>query len=111
VTTRDDLQEGGSFIDLPVAVDVESPFDVFINGVLQEYGTDYELDGRTLVFPRRLAPEIALTKLQFLRAALGIAGTYRKHDSIDITYEHDGRKLVATGLRPRPPDDVQTGQS
>ena len=42
-----------------------------------------------------------MTKLQFVRAALGIAGTYGKHDSVDVIYEHEGRKLVATGLAPR----------
>jgi hypothetical protein len=31
--------------------------------------------------------------------ALGIAGTYRKDDKVDIAYEAGGRKLVATGLR------------
>jgi hypothetical protein len=88
-----------SLVDLPHAVD--SDFEVYVNGILQEYGTDYQLDGHTLVFPRPLSAEVKMTKFQFIRAALGIAGTYRKHDSIDITYEHDGRKLVATGLRPR----------
>lgn len=88
-----------SLVDLPAAVDGD--FEVYVNGILQQYGTDYELDGRTLVFPRALAAEVKMSKLQFFRAALGIAGTYGKHDAIDIVYERDGRNLVATGLRPR----------
>ena len=43
-----------------------------------------------------------MSKLQFVRAALGIAGTYRKYDSVDVV-QHGGRKLVATGLHPRNP--------
>ena len=31
--------------------------------------------------------------------ALGIAGTYRKNDTVDIAYESGGRRQVATGLR------------
>ena len=31
----------------------------------------------------------------------GRIGNYRKHDSVDVIYEKDGRRLVATGLRPR----------
>ena len=98
-----------SLVDLPNDVDVGGNFDVYINGILQEYGTDYQLDGRTLVFPRPLAAEIKMTKLQFIRAALGIAGTYTKHDNIDVTYQHDDRKLVATGLKPRNPDRSTSG--
>ena len=100
MTDRDDYPTT-SLVDLPVAVDGD--FDVYVNGILQELETDYRLDGRTLVFPRPLEPEVKMTKLQLLRAALGIAGTYRKHDAIDVLYEQNGRKLVATGLRPRSP--------
>jgi hypothetical protein len=94
-----------SLVDLPDTVDGD--FDVYVNGILQQPGTDYTLDGRTLVFPRPLQPEIAMSKLQLLRALLGIAGTYRKHDSVDIAYRHAGRRLVATGLHPRCRDDVR----
>ena len=97
-----------SHVDLPNAVEVDSNFDVYVNGILQEYGTDYELDGRTLVFPRPLTAEVKMTKFQFVRAALGIAGTYTKHDNIDIVYQHDGRRLVATGLEPRQADPPTT---
>jgi hypothetical protein len=90
-----------SRVELPAEVDGD--FEVYINSVLQEYETDYQLDGRTLVFPRNLAAEKGMTKFQFLRAVLGIAGTYNKHDSIDITYEHDGHWLVVTGLKPQTP--------
>jgi hypothetical protein len=88
-----------TLVDLPEAVDGE--FEVYVNGILQHSGADYRLEGRTLVFSRPLVPEVEMTKLQLLRALLGIAGTYRKHDSVDVAYRHAGRNLVATGLRPR----------
>jgi hypothetical protein len=31
---------------------------------------------------------------------LGVAGTYRRHDTVDVVYERDGKRVVATGLRP-----------
>jgi hypothetical protein len=92
-----------SYVDLPAEVDFD--FDVYLNGVLQEYEVDYRLDGRALVFPRNLAPETGMTKFQLLRALFGIAGTYNKHDSIDITYERDGHRSVITGLKPRRASD------
>ena len=27
---------------------------------------------------------------------LGVAGTYRKHENVDVVYEVDGRRTVAT---------------
>jgi hypothetical protein len=109
MSEQDQLPAAETVVEIPPGIDVDFNFDVYVNGILQEYDTDYYLDGRTLVFPRRLAPEIKMTKFQFVRAALGIAGTYKKHDNIDITYERDGRKLVATGLRPRSPDQPPSG--
>ena len=32
---------------------------------------------------------------------LGIAGSYRKHENVDVVYEVAGRRQVATGLRPK----------
>ena len=89
-----------SIIDLPAAI--EGEFDVYINGILQQPGTDYRIEGRTLIFPRPLEPEIKMSKTQWVKVTVGI-GSYRKHDSVDITYHRAGRNLVATGLKPRNP--------
>jgi hypothetical protein len=35
---------------------------------------------------------------------LGIAGTYRKNETVDVVYEADGRREVETGLKPQPYD-------
>ena len=42
-------------VELPRAA--ERPFRVFVNGVAQEEGRDYEVDGRHLVFDRPLEKE------------------------------------------------------
>jgi hypothetical protein len=33
---------------------------------------------------------------------LGIAGTYRRNDTVDVVYQAGGRRQVATGLRFEP---------
>ena len=87
-----------SWIDLPAYIDV--PLDVYVNGIVQQPGVDFELVERALVFPRELVPEVKMSRRQWALVTVGI-GNYRKHDSVDVIYEKDGRRLVATGLRPR----------
>jgi hypothetical protein len=35
---------------------------------------------------------------------LGIAGTYRRNDTVDVIYESEGRRVVATDLGFEPAD-------
>jgi hypothetical protein len=87
-----------SRVELPP--DVPEEFEVFVNGVRQEPGRDYRVQGRTLIFPKQLAQEGKLGAMRWTSMLLGVAGTYRKHDSVDVVYKRDGRRMVATGLRP-----------
>ena len=96
--TSSGMSQGPSRVELPA--DVPEDFEVFVNGVRQELGRDYRVQGRTLVFTRSLAQEGRLGPLRWASMFLGVAGTYRKHDTVDVVYERDGRRVVATGLRP-----------
>jgi len=87
-------------IDLPDHV--PAAFEVYVNGVRQEPGRDFELVGRSLVFPRPLAQEGRLGFWRWASMWLGIAGSYRKHETVDVVYEAGGRREVETGLEPRP---------
>lgn len=87
-----------SRVALPEAV--IAPLEVYVNGVLQERGRDFRVVGRELVFNRSLAQEGRLGAIRWLSIFLGFAGTYRKHDTVDVVYEAGGRRLVATGLPP-----------
>ena len=92
------MSQGGSRVELPA--DVPEDFEVFVNGVRQEPGGDYRVHGRTLVFTRSLEQEGRLGALRWASMFLGVAGTYRKHDTVDVVYERAGRRVVATGLTP-----------
>jgi hypothetical protein len=93
----------GTKVELPPGV--EGSFEVYVNGVLQQSGRDYERHGNALVFPQPLAREGRLGFWRWLSLFLGIAGTYRRNDSVDVVYERDGRRVVATGLRLVPEDE------
>jgi hypothetical protein len=77
---------------------VTAPFEVFVNGVPQAEGTDYRVEGRTLVFGRSLEREGRLGFWRWLSMFLGIAGTYRRNDTVDVVYQAGGRRTVASGL-------------
>jgi hypothetical protein len=85
-----------SVVDLPE--EVSEPYEVFLNGVPQRAGNDFLVDGRMLVFERTLAKEGRLGFWRWLSLFLGVAGTYRQNDSVDIVYQADGRRTVASGL-------------
>jgi len=77
---------------------VHGEIEVFVNGVPQVEGRDFRREGQQLVFDRPLAKEGRLGAIRWLSMFLGIAGTYRQNDSVDVVYEQDGRRMVATGL-------------
>lgn len=83
-------------MQLPAGVGVS--FEVFVNGVVQQPGRDFRREGGELVFERRLAREGRLGFWRWLSLFLGVAGTYRQNDSVDLVYERDGRRVVATSL-------------
>jgi hypothetical protein len=52
--------------------------------------------GAELIFRRALAQEGRLGPIRWLSMLLGVAGTYRKHETVDVVYEVDGRRTVAS---------------
>ena len=78
--------------------DVVRPFEVFVNGIEQREGSDYRIEGRTLVFERELKTEGKLGFWRWLSLWVGVAGTYRQNDSVDVAYRRDGKPVVASRL-------------
>jgi hypothetical protein len=89
---------------VPLPREAQPPYRVFVNGVPQEQGRDYEIEGRELVFPRRLQKEGKLGVGRWTAMFLGLFGTYRQNDSVDVQYTFRGQDRVATGLDIVPPE-------
>ena len=86
-----------SVVELPP--EVGEPFEVFLNGVPQRAGRDFRVEGRQLVFERSLAREGRLGFWRWLSLFLGIAGTYRQNDSVDVVHD-----IAGTAHRHEPGD-------
>jgi hypothetical protein len=89
-------------VELPAAVG--DRIEVYVNGIRQQEGRDFRREAGELVFDRPLAKEGQLGFWRWTSMLLGIAGTYRRNDSVDVVYERGGRRHVATGLPMRPPE-------
>jgi hypothetical protein len=86
-------------VTLPAGI--RSPFEVYVNGVRQELGSDYRVAEGELLFERELVRQ----KLSVWAWFLGFwgIGTYKRNDEIDVRYEVDGRSLVAHPVKITPP--------
>ena len=74
------------------------PFEVYVNGVRQQEGADFTRRDDELVFAEELKHEGKLGFWRWTSLFLGVAGTYRQNDSVDVVYDVDGKKIVRTGL-------------
>ena len=83
-------------VELPPYVHGE--IEVYVNGVRQVEGRDYAREPGTLVFQRALSTEGRLGTMRWLSMLLGIAGTYRQNDTVDVVYQSAGRRSVAADL-------------
>jgi hypothetical protein len=88
---------------------VRSPFEVYVNGVRQELGTDYRISEGDLLFERELVRQRLGVKA-WLLGFWGI-GTYKRNDEIDIRYEAGGRPQVARVTEIIPPQPTTTERS
>ena len=74
---------------------VRSPFQVYVNGVLQELGVDYRISAGELLFERELVRQ-KLSGWAWFLGFWGI-GTYKRNDEVD------GQPRVAHALEVVPP--------
>ena len=88
---------------VPLPHGAEPPLRVFVNGVAQQEGEDFDIEGTDLLFMQPLQKE----RLGFWRWTaifFALFGTYGRNDSVDVQYELNGRTSVATGLDIYTPD-------
>lgn len=83
-------------VELPPAV--SRPFEVYVNGIAQVEGRDFVVRGRSLFLMRELRQEGRLGFWRWASLLVGVAGTYRQNDTVDVAYTVGGRRAVASGL-------------
>jgi hypothetical protein len=74
----------------------EPPIRVYVNGVEQSQGEDYRIRGGEIVFARPIVKEGKVGGVRWMAMLLGLFGTYRKHETVDVEYRLGGiTKLVS----------------
>jgi hypothetical protein len=83
----------GERVKIPAGA--ERPYTVYVNGVEQTEGEDFNVEERELVFTRPIVKEEMGTS-RWLAMYLGLWGTYRKDEKVDIQFQRKGKtELVA----------------
>ena len=85
----------GRRVRLPAGA--QPPFAVYVNGVEQSEGSDYEVRAGEVVFTRQIVKEKVGTA-RWLAMYLGLFGTYRKDETIDLQFERDGKTELISDL-------------
>jgi hypothetical protein len=87
----------------------EPPFTVFINGVEQTEGKDYVIESGEIVFNRPIVKEKIGTS-RWLAMYLGLWGTYRKNETVDLQFSRDGKVKLVSDLDIIPYPDGEDGK-
>lgn len=79
----------------------EAPYVVFINGIEQREGADYDVRAGEIVFRRQIVKEKVGTG-RWLAMYLGLFGTYRKDETIDLQFQRAGKVELVSDLSVQP---------
>jgi hypothetical protein len=74
------------------------PLTIYVNGVVQTEGSDYRVRGREIVFARPILKEEKLSGIRWLAMLVGVVGTYRKNETVDIEYRLRGQTKLASDV-------------
>ena len=86
----------GRRVKLPAGA--EAPYTVFINGVEQREGVDYDLRAGEILFTRQIVKE-KVGAGRWLAMYLGLFGTYRKNETIDLQFQRQGKVELLPDVR------------
>ena len=74
------------------------PVVVYVNGVVQKQGDDYDVRAGEIVFTRQILKEDKVGLGRWLAMYMGIFGTYRKNETVDIEYRQNGNIELASDV-------------
>jgi hypothetical protein len=94
----------GERVKLPAGA--EAPITVFINGIEQNEGADYSIEDGELVFAHPIVKEKMGTS-RWLAMYLGLWGTYRKNETVDVQFNRDGKLQLVSDLPVVPYPDAE----
>jgi hypothetical protein len=99
-------ERGGTPIGrrVPLPRGAAEPITVYINGVQQERGGDYELRDGAVVFTEPIFKEGKISGIRKLTLGLGVVGVYRRHEVVDVEYTINGKRSFASDLEVVPDD-------
>ena len=89
----------GRRVKLPAGA--EPPFTVFVNGIEQSQGSDYNVRVGEIVFTRPIIKE-KVGAGRWLAMYLGLFGTYRKNETVDIEFRRGGKVELASDVTIQP---------
>ncbi len=79
------------------------PIRVYVNGVEQARGLDYEIGEGEISFSRPIVKE-TVTPGRWMAMYLGLFGTYRKNETVDVEYTVGGTTKLAADVEIVPDD-------
>ena len=99
MTSETEIPKGsyaaGRRMKLPAGA--EPPFAVYVNGVEQTEGDDYVVRAGEILFTREIVKEKVGTG-RWLAMYLGLFGTYRKDETIDLQFQRGDRTQLLSDL-------------
>jgi hypothetical protein len=84
----------GERVKLPAGA--QPPYAVFINGIEQAPGS-YRIEGGEILFDRPIVKE-KVGASRWIAMYLGLWGTYRKNETIDLQFTRNGRVELRSDL-------------
>lgn len=101
--TEADIPKGsyaaGRRVKLPAGAG--APYTVFVNGVEQREDVDYAVRAGEIVFKRQIVKE-KVGAGRWLAMYLGLFGTYRKNETIDLQFMQGGKVELRSDLPVQP---------
>lgn len=79
----------------------EGPYAVFVNGVEQREGVDYDVGAGEIVFTRQIVKE-RVGAGRWLAMYLGFFGTYRKNETVDVQLRRGGKVELLSDVAVEP---------
>jgi hypothetical protein len=75
----------------------ERPIVVYINGIQQTEGSDHRIVDGFIVFNRPIVKE-TVSPGRWMAMYLGLFGTYRKNETVDVEYRLGGETKLASDV-------------